>query len=805
LHVTAPIGKDRSEAILDSATRTAFAFNPSPNAPITTALARASVVQLYNDRQHSGPKHLLAEIPTSKKYGEHGAEALAWMMIAGEEYLLSVGRYKTRRSPAATVTHQVERWPMPSNLKRDATKPPRKIWRGSKFNELIGLQASARTISPLDAPWLQVGDTDRYRYVVIQDGGHRLVLIQLSRGYTKTTDGRFLPDSFFALQARPNTIAQLRITADGDYACLWPSGDIAPQTFYSDGRVDDGCALPRPTGSRAWPVAVHRADDTVQIAPATEPLDFPGSRMQAYTRSVRGDALFVALAPPPDNSSAPVELRRYRLRADRWAAEGPPTHISGQVIALALFGNERLGVAARTDTTSGSTYSVALHGIDMAPPLLPLKVFHFAPVADSPLDYTLCLDMADPLQALALYQGDGPQVDLGAPAAGPREREATQTKDRYRAKVMASVPDPDCAAAPASAGMARYRMTVKLPFAMDGAAKLALIGERTKYYIVNFNRPRLHVLAIGINNYEDSRWRLNYAVNDANAFAGLIKDTQVQLYENIDVTLITDRKATRSRILVELAELQRKAKSNDWVVIFFAGHAQADTLYNYYFLPWDYNNTYPHAVQISENDLATHLRGIKGKKLLVLDTCFAGNLASRTAMRLRSGDNLGGRLPLASVRTYAERLMALDDGLVLLAASSLDQTAREADSLGHGVFTSTLLDALRKPEQFGNRQYPGALSLADIQGWVEDEVVRRSRDRQRPIITGRTDLLRAPFWQVSTTSYRGPADPKTRSGAAEDKPAGFGRVLWHGQSAVVPGQRRHLAAQPLKPASQNAL
>ena len=82
---------------------------------------------------------------------------------------------------------------------------------------------------------------------------------------------------------------------------------------------------------------------------------------------------------------------------------------------------------------------------------------------------------------------------------------------------------------------------------------------------------------------------------------------------------------------MELAEIQRKATSKDWVVIFFAGHAQADTLYNYYFLPLDYNNTYPHAVHISENDLATHLRGIKGKKLLVLDTCFAGNLASDPA------------------------------------------------------------------------------------------------------------------------------------------------------------------------------
>ena len=499
LRVATPADKDTSEAILDDGARTAFAFNAAANTPVDAAVGRKSKIELYGYHKRSdtdpdpalanSPKRLLAKIPTANRYGVHGVEALTWMSIAGREYLLSAGRY-TGPGAAEAVTHQVERWRVNAKIGTSTTKKPPRL-RGGNFNELISLQASARSIQRLDAPWLQLSDTDRYRYVVI----------------------------FFALEARPYAMAQLRIATDGDHACLWPAADISPLTFYSDGRSKAGCALSRPSNLSPGPVAIHRSDDTVQIAPAVEPLDFPGSRLQAYTRSINGDSLFAALAAPPEHASGPAELRRYALRADRWVLEGAPAQTDGQVVALTLFGNGQLGVATRTDTASGGTYSVALRGADASPPALPLKVFHFAPVADDPQSFALCLDIADPQQALALYQDNGQRVHIGAPAADRSRTNIAPDQDAARAHTLTSDPAPDCATSPTTPGMMRYRMTVRLPFAMDGEAKLALLGERAKYYIVNFNRPRLYVLAIGINNYKDNRWRLNYAVNDASSFA----------------------------------------------------------------------------------------------------------------------------------------------------------------------------------------------------------------------------------------------------------------------------------------------
>src|SRR5262249_14339679 len=49
---------------------------------------------------------------------------------------------------------------------------------------------------------------------------------------------------------------------------------------------------------------------------------------------------------------------------------------------------------------------------------------------------------------------------------------------------------------------------------------------------------RLHVLAVGINDYYDGRLRLNYAVPDARAVAEAFKRAGAGLYESVDVVTV---------------------------------------------------------------------------------------------------------------------------------------------------------------------------------------------------------------------------------------------------------------------------
>ena len=95
--------------------------------------------------------------------------------------------------------------------------------------------------------------------------------------------------------------------------------------------------------------------------------------------------------------------------------------------------------------------------------------------------------------------------------------------------------------------------------AYNGSNLLASLPARTT---VKFTgpadkaKPKLHILAIGINAYVDKGWAppgreplgfgpLGLAVKDATVFAASMKEAAGGLYEDVRITLVLDRDATR--------------------------------------------------------------------------------------------------------------------------------------------------------------------------------------------------------------------------------------------------------------------
>jgi hypothetical protein len=88
-------------------------------------------------------------------------------------------------------------------------------------------------------------------------------------------------------------------------------------------------------------------------------------------------------------------------------------------------------------------------------------------------------------------------------------------------------------------------------------------------------KPKLHVLAIGINAYKDNGWtpagqsdtfyfaKLKLAVKDAKAFGETIKRASGDLYAEVQLTTVTDGEATRQN-LPKVAVLQ--ASRGKWRV-----------------------------------------------------------------------------------------------------------------------------------------------------------------------------------------------------------------------------------------------
>jgi WD40 repeat protein/uncharacterized caspase-like protein len=228
----------------------------------------------------------------------------------------------------------------------------------------------------------------------------------------------------------------------------------------------------------------------------------------------------------------------------------------------------------------------------------------------------------------------------------------------------------------------------------------------------------LHVLTVGINHYKNNRGTsLNWAEADANLMAQVLsaQRTQINRQEKemsshpemkysqddrakfaraagpLDVTALPSDEASRENILSKIGAIVARAKPQDTVILFFAGHGTTRSG-AFYFLTSDiaafdskYSlDTVPVDVlsrgAISDRDLETALEPLDAASIaVVFDACESGQvLLASTDVRRGPVDAQG----------FAQ--LAFEKGISLLAAAPSAKEAEEGSDLGHGWLTYEL-------------------------------------------------------------------------------------------------------------------
>jgi hypothetical protein len=220
--------------------------------------------------------------------------------------------------------------------------------------------------------------------------------------------------------------------------------------------------------------------------------------------------------------------------------------------------------------------------------------------------------------------------------------------------------------------------------------------------------PRLYVLAIGINDYWDSRLRLAFPVADAKAIAAAFQASGKGLYESVTVTTVLDQDVTRSRLDKIFSEIAKNVRPRDVFVFFIAGHGKTMDG-RYYFIPQNFRYDGPSSIVvqgISQEQFQAWFARIPAKKsVLLFDTCESGSL---------TGEGLETR-GLEQVASLERLTRAM--GRTVLSASTDDKPALEGYR-GHGVFTYALLDAL----EHGDTNGDGYVEVTELAGYVDNEV-----------------------------------------------------------------------------------
>ncbi len=195
-------------------------------------------------------------------------------------------------------------------------------------------------------------------------------------------------------------------------------------------------------------------------------------------------------------------------------------------------------------------------------------------------------------------------------------------------------------------------------------------------------RPRMHVLAIGVNRYRMPDYELRHAVNDAKKLSQALQVIGSTLFSGVTVSTLTDEEVTRDNIAAKFNELSAAGHPSDVFVLFLAGHGKS-VAGRYYYYPQSIDFSAGHNVEehgIGQDAWQQWLAKLPMQKtLLIIDTCESGSATSLV------------RGAFAARRTAMNQLQYAT-GHNIIAAARAAQPAYEGYK-DHGVLTYALLEA----------------------------------------------------------------------------------------------------------------
>jgi WD40 repeat protein len=249
----------------------------------------------------------------------------------------------------------------------------------------------------------------------------------------------------------------------------------------------------------------------------------------------------------------------------------------------------------------------------------------------------------------------------------------------------------------------------------------------------------LYTIIVGVNQYKNSKYNLNYAEADATALRDQLKNNCGSVVAECKDYFILNDKAVKEGILTALEQVSATAKAEDLFVFYFAGHGVMNEAQTFYLVPNDVTQIYGNEGAlaqkgISAQDLKEYSTKIKAQKqVFILDACHSSGALQAFTSR-------------GAAEEKAIAQLARSTGTHWLTAAGSEQYASEFAQLGHGVFTFALLEGFKGA---ADRNGDGKVTIKEMDAYLQDQV---------PILTEK---------------YKGTAQYPSSYGFGQDFPIGI--------------------------------
>lgn len=268
---------------------------------------------------------------------------------------------------------------------------------------------------------------------------------------------------------------------------------------------------------------------------------------------------------------------------------------------------------------------------------------------------------------------------------------------------------------------------------------------------------QLYFIGLGINEFADSTYNLNYCVKDIRDLAARF---QKQYGSQMKTKLLLNKNLTLEQVKA-LRNFLLETDVNDKVIIAYSGHGLLNSRYDYLLSTYAVDFDKPDMAGLPYEELEKLLDSIPARrKLLLLDACHSGELdkdalqqIAQQSQRLgQSSVNIiskGIKIPAGSnnaqklgVQNSFELMQELfvnlsrETGTTIISAAAGTQFALERGDLQNGVFTYSLLELLQ----------PGkTVTVSALQRHVSKRVPELTGGIQR---AGARNELKSLDWQI---------------------------------------------------------
>ncbi|UXP34115.1 caspase family protein [Reichenbachiella agarivorans] len=245
--------------------------------------------------------------------------------------------------------------------------------------------------------------------------------------------------------------------------------------------------------------------------------------------------------------------------------------------------------------------------------------------------------------------------------------------------------------------------------------------ERSKVTLDPINKKitksNLYMVSIGVSEFANASYDLRYADDDANAIDEMFKAQKGKMYNSVTSIKLTNKDATRAKILNTFQRLETYTTVDDFVIIFIASHGM-NVDDNFYIIPHDGDANNPRISCIDWRDFSDLVGNMSAKVVLFIDTCHSGQL----------GNNIGQKK--LSNTEAVRQLAGKEYGVVIMAAATGYEYSLEHPDWGHGAFTLSILEGINDGK--ADIKPDGVVHLRELDYYLSERVQELTGGRQHP-------------------------------------------------------------------------